>query len=86
MSYDSCGACPQSLVGRPFHCHDVGATRPDGTTARSRDGDPVHSHFFGQSSFATHAIAHERNVVKLDPSLPLEVIAPFGCGLQTGPP
>jgi aryl-alcohol dehydrogenase len=89
MSYDSCGACPKCLVGRPFHCHDFfgynfGATRPDGTTALSRGGDPVHSHFFGQSSFATHAIARERNVVKLDPSLPLEVIAPFGCGIQTG--
>src|SRR6185437_14639136 len=57
---------------------------PDGSTALSRDGAPVHSHFFGQSSFATHAIARERNVVKLDPALPLEVIAPFGCGIQTG--
>ena len=89
MSYGSCGGCPTCLVGRPFHCHDFfgrnfGATRPDGSTALSRGGEPVHSHFFGQSSFATHAIATERNVVKLDRALPLEVIAPFGCGIQTG--
>ena len=89
MSYGSCGACPKCAVGRPNLCHDFwgrnfGATRPDGSTALSRGGSPVHSHFFGQSSFATYAVATERNVVKLEPSLPLEVIAPFGCGIQTG--
>jgi aryl-alcohol dehydrogenase len=89
MSYDSCGECPKCLVGKPFNCHDFfarnfGATRPDGSTALAREGEPLHSHFFGQSSFATYAIATERNVVKLDADLPLEVIAPFGCGIQTG--
>jgi aryl-alcohol dehydrogenase len=44
----------------------------------------VHSHFFSQSSFATHAIATERNVTRLDASVPLDVVAPFGCGIQTG--
>lgn len=40
--------------------------------------------FFRQSSFATHAIASERNVLKVDKDLPLEVLAPLGCGIQTG--
>ena len=88
MSFNSCGACPTCLTGRPTYCHDFfarnfGATRPDGTTALSRDGQAIHSHFFGQSSFATYAVATERNVVKLD-DVPLEVVAPFGCGIQTG--
>lgn len=50
----------------------------------TRDGQPIHSHFFGQSSFATHAVATERNVARLDRSIPLDVVAPFGCGIQTG--
>jgi aryl-alcohol dehydrogenase len=78
------------LRGRPtMVCHDFwgrnfGAARPDGSTALQRDGATIHSHFFGQSSFATRAVAPERNVVKLDPEVPLEVVAPFGCGIQTG--
>jgi aryl-alcohol dehydrogenase len=89
MSFDSCGACPTCLTGRPTYCHEFfarnfGATRPDGTTALSRDGQAIHSHFFGQSSFATYAVATERNVVKLADDVPLEVAAPFGCGIQTG--
>jgi len=89
MSYGSCGLCPTCQVGRPWVCHDFwgrnfGATRPDGTTALTSGDQPIHSHFFSQSSFATHAIATERNVTKLDPSVPFEVVAPFGCGIQTG--
>lgn len=89
MSYGSCGGCATCHSGRPWVCHDFwgrnfASTRPDGTTALSADGGAVHSHFFSQSSFATHAIATERNVVKLDPSIPLDVVAPFGCGIQTG--
>lgn len=89
MSYASCGACPVCQTGRPSYCHDFfgrnfGSTRPDGTTSLSRDGTAVHSHFFGQSSFATHAVATERNVTKLDADVPLDVVAPFGCGIQTG--
>jgi len=89
MSYGSCGACPSCQLGRPWVCHDFwgrnfGATRPDGSTALTRGGEPVHSHFFGQSSFATHAIATERNVTRLDASVPFELVAPFGCGIQTG--
>jgi aryl-alcohol dehydrogenase len=90
LSYGSCGFCPTCAVGRPWVCHDFwgrnfAACRPDGSTALAgSDGRSLNSHFFGQSSFATHAVATERNVVRLDPSLPLEVVAPFGCGIQTG--
>lgn len=48
-------------------------------------GEEIHGHFFGQSSFATHALATERNVVKVDDEdIPLELLSPLGCGLQTG--
>ena len=89
LSYDSCAVCPQCTHGRAYYCHRIfehnfAAARTDGTTALSRGGEAVHSHFFGQSSFATKAVARERNVVKLDDSVPFEVVAPFGCGIQTG--
>lgn len=89
LSYDSCGGCASCAGGRPFHCHDFfgrnfGAAREDGSTALSKDGSPVHSHFFGQSSFATHAVVPQRSTVKLDDDVPLELVAPLGCGIQTG--
>ena len=51
-----------------------------------RDGrsEPVHDHFFGQSSFGTYALANERTVVKVPKDLPLERLGPLGCGIQTG--
>ena len=89
MSYGSCGSCTNCQAGEPWVCHDFfarnfGASRPDGSTALASDGRAIHSHFFGQSSFATFSVATERNVVRLDPEVPLEIVAPFGCGIQTG--
>jgi aryl-alcohol dehydrogenase len=89
LSYASCGHCRTCASGRPYYCGDFftrnfGAARPDGSTALSRDGRPVHSHFFGQSSFATGAVVPERSLVKLPDDVPFEVVAPFGCGVQTG--
>jgi aryl-alcohol dehydrogenase len=89
MSYGSCGGCANCQAGEPWVCHDFfarnfGATRPDGSTALRAGEQVIHSHFFAQSSFAECAMATERNVVRLDPDVPLEVVAPFGCGIQTG--
>ena len=66
-TYASCGGCRMCAGGHPFHCTEFFernflATRADGSTAISRDGAPVHSHFFGQSSFATGAVIPERSV------------------------
>jgi aryl-alcohol dehydrogenase len=90
MTFDSCGACPSCRTGRPSYCHTIfehnfAAARPeDGTSCLSRDGELIHGHFFGQSSFATHAVAGERNVVKIESPIGSEIAAPFGCGVQTG--
>jgi aryl-alcohol dehydrogenase len=59
-------------------------TRPDGSTLMSRDGAPVYSAFFQQSSFATYAIANERFTVKVRKDAPLELLGPFACSGQTG--
>ena len=92
LSFASCGACPNCDDHAPAYCYDFGpcnfaSARADGSVAISTAQGPVHSHFFGQSSFATHAIASERNVVKVPASaahVPLERLGPLGCGLQTG--
>ncbi|MEY4760928.1 MAG: hypothetical protein RLZZ200_784 [Pseudomonadota bacterium] len=48
----------------------------DGSTALSRRGEPLHGHFFGQSSFATHAVADALGAVKIDPDVPFDIAAP----------
>jgi aryl-alcohol dehydrogenase len=90
MSFESCGGCPRCFGGEPAYCHqfDIANTsgkRLDGSGgAVSATGEPVAARWFGQSSFATHALATERNVVKVDDDLPLELLGPLGCGVQTG--
>jgi aryl-alcohol dehydrogenase len=87
LSYQSCGRCRQCRSGRPAHCDrlyelNFGFQRRDGSNALHRSG--VRGNFFGQSSFATHCLATERNLVKVSKNLDLEVLSPLGCGLQTG--
>lgn len=48
------------------------------------DGEQVSSHFFGQSSFATHANVVESALIPVPADVPLEAIAFLGCGMQTG--
>lgn len=90
LSFNSCGACANCAQHRPAYCHhflglNFGGARLDGSpSALSRSGETIHDNFFGQSSFATLAVAHEVNTVKVDKSLPLATLAPLGCGVQTG--
>lgn len=87
LSYQSCGRCSPCRHGHPADCNrlyevNFGFQRLDGSNALWRSG--VRGHFFGQSSFATHSLATRRNVVIVPRELPLELLAPLGCGLQTG--
>lgn len=89
LGFNSCGSCPQCLSGKPAYCqhfydYNFAGTRPDGTTALSDGDTAVSSHFFGQSSFASHANVSARSVVKVDDDAPLELLGPLGCGLMTG--
>lgn len=89
VSFNSCGACVQCKKDAPAYCEqfmaaNFGGQRFDGSSALSRGQEQIGSNFFGQSSLATHAIAHERNVVKVPDSAPLELVGPLGCGVQTG--
>jgi aryl-alcohol dehydrogenase len=92
MSFNSCGHCPSCAVDAPTYCyeffpHNWSGTRADGSPTLFQNGQPLNGHFFGQSAFATHAIAHERNVVRVPETMdgvPLDILAPIGCGLMTG--
>jgi aryl-alcohol dehydrogenase len=89
ISFNSCGACPHCAKGEPAYCHgfleyNFGGVRPDGSSGLVSAGTKLGANFFGQSSLATHALAHERNVVKLSPGAPIRLAGPLGCGIQTG--
>lgn len=89
LSFASCGHCGRCEADLPGYCRDFPAlnfsgARADGTSGVRIGGQPVSANFFGQSSFASHALASERNVVKAPKSAPLELLGPLGCGFQTG--
>jgi aryl-alcohol dehydrogenase len=89
MTFRSCGQCPRCTKGEPAYCHTMPmlnytGMRTDGSKAISKDGEPIAGNFFGQSSFATYALTYERNVVKVPEGVPLELMGPLGCGIQTG--
>src|SRR4051812_21327889 len=89
ISFPYCGECEPCQAGRISYCTNArglksGGRRADGSTPMSRDGAPVYSCFFQQSSFATFALAPAKDVVRIRPDAPVELLAPLGCGLQTG--
>ncbi|CAN7571811.1 NAD(P)-dependent alcohol dehydrogenase [Pseudomonas umsongensis] len=90
MTTSSCGKCPSCLSANPSYCtrfrelNMSGGKTCDGGCTHQHDAKPVFAGFLGQSSFASHLLTSERNVIKVDADLPLDVLAPLGCGIQTG--
>jgi aryl-alcohol dehydrogenase len=89
LTFNSCGGCKPCRHDEPAYCHsfvplNMVCARPDGSTRVSREGQPVADNFFGQSSFAGLTIANQRNVLKVADDADLAVLAPLGCGIQTG--
>jgi aryl-alcohol dehydrogenase len=94
LSYQACGHCAQCLAGHYAYCDQAmeanfSGARLDGTVGLHRrpgaqEPGELNAHFFGQSSFATYALTTERNTAKVPDDAPLELLAPLGCGLQTG--
>ena len=89
LTYLPCGRCRNCVQGKPAYClltfpFNFGNARLDQSTALRKDGEAIQSHFFGQSSLATHVLGSERNVVKVRKDVPLELLGPLGCGIQTG--
>lgn len=90
MTTSSCGKCPSCLAANPSYCirfremNMSGGRTCDGGCTHQHNAKPVFAGFLGQSSFASHALTGERNVIKIDADLPLDILAPLGCGIQTG--
>ncbi|MGC2411844.1 MAG: NAD(P)-dependent alcohol dehydrogenase [Stellaceae bacterium] len=89
ISFPWCGECEPCQAGRTSYCTQGRALkssgrRADGSFPMSRDGAPVYSCFFQQSSFATFAVTPAKDVVKIRRDAPLDLLGPLGCGLQTG--
>ena len=62
----------------------MNGTRADGSTLLSKNGAPIYSAFFQQSSFGTFALTQERYAVKVRNDAPLEMLGPLACSGQTG--
>lgn len=88
VSYRSCGQCELCRGGHPAYCLlsdlNMRGTRADGSTPLTSGEDKVFGSFFGQSSFATHLLADQTNVVRVPHALSPTVAAPLGCSVQTG--
>ncbi|GAA3357049.1 NAD(P)-dependent alcohol dehydrogenase [Saccharopolyspora gregorii] len=89
LSYRSCGACRRCAAGDRAYCARArrlngSGRRPDGSPTLTWRGAPLGGSFFGQSGFATYALATADNAVVLPDAVDPLVAAPLGCGFQTG--
>ena len=84
----SCGRCGPCAAGRPALCEPGARANGAGTLLGgerrlSFRAEPV-NHHLGVSAFATHAVVARESCVKIDPDLPLDIAALFGCAVLTG--
>ncbi|MDQ6729717.1 MAG: zinc-binding dehydrogenase [Actinomycetota bacterium] len=84
----SCGACGPCDQGRPALCEPGAVANAIGTLLGgqrrlSDDAGAVHHHL-GISGFADHAVVDHHSLVRIDPELPWELAALFGCAVLTG--
>jgi len=85
----SCGACPDCAVGRPALCGPGGEANGAGSLLGgykrlSLVGGGALNHHLGCAAFAEYATVSRRSVVPVDPELPWEQAALFGCAVLTG--
>jgi alcohol dehydrogenase len=84
----SCGHCLPCSEGRPALCEPGAAANTAGTLLSGakrlhRNGQGI-NHHLGVSAFAEYATVSRRSLVKIDPELPLDEAALFGCAVLTG--
>lgn len=89
LSFRTCGECPTCKSGESTYCmnfstYNVSGRRIDGSATIKKGDEEIFGNFFGQSSFANFVLAEEQNVVKVSKDLPIELLGPLGCGIQTG--
>jgi alcohol dehydrogenase len=84
----SCGRCGPCASGRPALCEPAAKANAAGTLLSgerrlSFEAELV-NHLLGVAAFSTHAVVARESCVKIDPDLPLELAALFGCAVLTG--
>ena len=84
----SCGRCDMCQEGRPALCHPAteankAGTLIDGTTRLHNNGQRIYHHS-GVAAFSEYAVISQNALVKIDPKIPFEVAALFGCAVVTG--
>ena len=85
----SCGHCAPCAEGRPALCEPGAAANGAGTLlsgarrSAPRRREPM-NHHLGCSVFAEYATVSRHSLVKIDPSVPLDEAALFGCAVLTG--
>lgn len=85
----ACGSCTYCAEGRPVLCTAGAAANAAGSLLsgerRWRDGNgEVCHHHLGVSAFAERTVVSTRSAVRIDPELPVEIAALFGCAVMTG--
>ena len=84
----SCRHCEPCRRGRPALCEPGAASNTAGTLLGGgrrlhRAAEPL-NHHLGVSAFADHAVLSRHSLVRIDPALPFEQAALFGCAVTTG--
>ncbi len=85
----ACGHCLPCATGRPALCENGARTNLAGTLLagtrhfHNQDGSVLHHHL-GVSAFSQYTVAARESLVKIDPSVPLDIAALFGCAVLTG--
>ena len=84
----SCGHCDPCAGGRPALCEPGAAANGRGELLGGgrrlfREGEAL-NHHLGCSAFAQRAVVSRRSLVRIDPDLPFEIAALFGCAVLTG--
>lgn len=84
-----CGHCVPCASGRAALCENGAKANIAGTLLsgakrfRNHDGNLL-NHHLGVSAFSQYTVAAQESVVKIDPTMPLEKAALFGCAVMTG--
>ena len=84
-----CGECGPCRAGRAALCEPGAAANGAGTLLSGArrwsepGGGEVHHHL-GVSGFAEHIVVSEHSAVRVDPAIPYEIAALFGCAVLTG--
>ncbi|WP_323038372.1 zinc-binding dehydrogenase [Gemmobacter sp.] len=83
-----CGECDYCRQDWPALCTGVSMARAQGLLSNgerrlSRNGTPLY-HYSGISGFAEYAVCMENSLVRIDPAVPLDIAAMFGCAVVTG--